>query len=332
MLSATRAAELLARFPEQHLVVVGDLMLDRYVTGAVERISPEAPVPVVHVQEERSVPGGACNVAANIKSLGAEVTLCGVIGEDYFGDEMLRVLAEYGIGTDGISRSPDAVTTVKSRVVADGQQVVRVDREDVSDVQVADSTPFLGTLEEALRTSSGAIIEDYGKGCIHQGLIDIVARSGREQGIPTGFDPKNNYTLNVQGLTLVKPNRPEAFAALQQRDATAHLPVDGDADLIRAAQALLALWQSEFLLLTLGPQGMLVVSADAEPHHVHTRAREVYDVSGAGDTVIATTLLALAGGASPVEAAELANYAAGVVVGKLGTVTCSPDELLAGIC
>ena len=123
MLSSTRAAELLARFPDQHLVVVGDLMLDRYVTGAVERISPEAPVPVVHVQEERAVPGGACNVAANIKSLGAEVTLCGVIGEDYFGDEMLRVLAEYAIGTEGISRSPDAVTTVKSRVVADGQQV-----------------------------------------------------------------------------------------------------------------------------------------------------------------------------------------------------------------
>ena len=130
----------------------------------------------------------------------------------------------------------------------------------------------------------------------------------------------------------MKPNRPEAFAALQRRDTTAHLPVERDPAILEAGKALLAAWKPEFLLLTLGAHGMLVVSAYAEPHHVHTRAREVYDVSGAGDTVIATTLLALAGGATPIEAAELANYAAGVVVGKLGTVTCSPDKLLAGIC
>jgi D-beta-D-heptose 7-phosphate kinase/D-beta-D-heptose 1-phosphate adenosyltransferase len=327
-LSNERARELLAVFPDQKILVVGDLMLDRYVYGAVERISPEAPVPVVHVHRDFEVPGGACNVATNIRALGGECALAGLVGADTYGDHLLSLLGEAGVDIEAVVQSADTVTTVKSRVVADGQHVVRVDREDFMGEDICGSEEFLNHLRNASDDASGVIIEDYGKGVVFQSVVDIAIAAARERGIPCGLDPKDNYELKLDGITLVKPNRAEAFNAVGRIDQGKQKDVEQDEALNEVGQALMERWSPEFLLMTLGDKGMMVFQKGAERHHVDTRAKEVFDVSGAGDTVIATCLLALAAGATPVEAAELANYAAGVVVGKLGTVTCTPDELL----
>ena len=327
-LSIDRAEVLLSGFVNQKVLVVGDLMLDRYVYGSVERISPEAPVPIVHVHQDSEVPGGACNVAANIKALGAGCALSGLVGEDAYGDELIRLLSKAGVDTDGVLKSEDTITTVKTRVVADGQQVVRVDREDYNGEAVSSGDAFLARLREAAEDVSAIIIEDYGKGVVFQPVIDAAVAIAKEKGIPCGLDPKDNYALTLDGITVVKPNRNEAFHAVGRADISKQDDASSDAALIAVGQELYARWSPQFLLMTLGPQGMMVFENGEVRHHVHTRAKEVFDVSGAGDTVIATCMLALASGATPVEAAELANYAAGVVVGKLGTVTCSPEELL----
>jgi len=330
-LSTSRAREILNGFADQNLLVVGDLMLDRYIYGSVDRISPEAPVPIVHVHQDSEVPGGACNVATNIKALGADCTLAGVVGEDPFGDDLLGLLVEAGINVDGVIQSRDTITTVKSRVVADGQQVVRVDREDYHGEALCCGEAFLMAVEAAAATATGVIIEDYGKGVVYQPVVDALIAGAKAKGIPCGLDPKDNYELKLDGITVVKPNRFEAFNAVGRTDTSKQVDAASDEALNEVGGALLDRWSPEFLLMTLGAQGMMVFEGDGRRHHVDTRAKEVFDVSGAGDTVIATCMLALASDATPVEAAELANYAAGVVVGKLGTVTCSPEELLASL-
>ena len=331
-LPESRARELLAEFSRQKILVVGDLMLDRYIYGAVERISPEAPVPIVHVHRDSEVAGGACNVAANINALGGACALSGLVGTDTHGDQLLKMLDDQGVDVDGVFRSAETITTVKSRVVADGQQVVRVDREDFNGESVCCSEDFLNVLRTAAEDATGIIIEDYGKGVVHQPVVDACISLAREKGIPCGLDPKDNYDLKLDGITLVKPNRNEAFSAVGLPDQSKQADAATDTALDEVGQTLFERWSPEFLLMTLGPQGMMVFEdATERRHHVHTRAKEVFDVSGAGDTVIATCMLALASGATPVEAAELANYAAGVVVGKLGTVACSPEELLASL-
>ena len=328
-MNRARARRLLARFPDQRVLVVGDLMLDHYIQGNVTRISPEAPVPVLHVNQERSVPGGASNVASNVRAMSGAADVAGVVGRDAHGQSLTRLLARDGVGVEAVLRLPHVPTTVKTRVVADRQQVVRVDWEKQLEFTDRQLAQFCQQVEKMAAQATAVVIEDYSKGVVQQAVIDAVVHVALQRRIPVGLDPKENYELDVRGITLAKPNRKEAFAHAGLKDpGPADHPLD-DVALLKVSDLLLEKWQPSMLMITLGSQGMLLAGEGVAPRHVPTQAREVYDLSGAGDTVIATCMLALAAGASFGEAAELANFAAGVVVGKLGTATCSRDELLA---
>jgi D-beta-D-heptose 7-phosphate kinase/D-beta-D-heptose 1-phosphate adenosyltransferase len=329
-LTSQRVHSLLQLFQRQRILIVGDLMLDRYIYGHVQRISPEAPVPVVHVQREKAMPGGASNVAVNVRALGGQAALCGLLGRDAAGRELREVLIKGGVITEGILDLPGQHTTVKTRIIADRQQVCRVDWEEKPRLDEPTLDGFCKCIMVELKKSTGAILEDYGKGVLQQRVVDAALTAAKAANIPVGLDPKD-YSLHLAGLTLATPNRKEAFAAAGVPETTPGADPLRDKALLEVGQHLLKKWLPKLLIITLGAQGMLLLAADAPPHHVPTRAREVFDVSGAGDTVIATCLLALAAGAAPVEAAELANFAAGVVVGKLGTATCSSAELLAAV-
>lgn len=319
-------------FRRQRILVVGDLMLDKYIHGSVDRISPEAPVPVVRVARERQVPGGAANVAWNVCAFGGQAVIAGVVGNDAPGRELISLMNGQGICTDAV-RAVDAIhTTVKMRVLADRQQVVRVDWDPEHDYPAVDVEAFCKRVSKEIEACTGVVIEDYSKGIVRQEVMDAVLTAARKKGIPVGLDPKDNLNLRIKGITLATPNYKEAHvcAGLPARPAPAGSPLD-DASLRQATEILLKTWEPEQLLVTLGPNGMYLASAGSAPRVIPTRAREVYDVSGAGDTVIATCVTALAAGASFDEAAVLGNNAAGVVVGKLGTATCSPEELLASM-
>jgi D-beta-D-heptose 7-phosphate kinase/D-beta-D-heptose 1-phosphate adenosyltransferase len=323
-----RTRKLLARFPRQKILVVGDLMLDRYIHGAVSRISPEAPVPVVHVNREKAVPGGASNVANNIRALEGRAGVAGLVGHDAAAAELLGLLRATGVSLNAVRKVPGHRTIVKTRVIAERQQVVRVDWEDRIPFTGKLIAEFLRRLAAEIPKCSGVIIEDYGKGLIQQRVVDVVLRAAKRARVPVGLDPKENEELDVHGVTLATPNRKEAFFAAGREDPGAGAEPLKDEPLLDVGRVLLKKWRPGLLAITLGPHGMLLMEPGRAPRHVPTRAREVFDVSGAGDTVIATCLLAVAAGASFVEAAEIANYAAGVVVGKLGTAVCSQDELL----
>jgi len=327
MLSKARVEELLDAFARVRVLVVGDLMLDRYVFGSVTRISPEAPVPVVHVTREESRPGGASNVALNIGALGGGSTVAGVIGTDEAGADLIRTLRDAGICMDGVVEVPSLQTTVKTRVVADRQQVVRVDREMPATRFEAGGERLCQRLQSLVAAADAVVIEDYGKGVICQRVVDTVLTAARTAGVKVGFDPKDNHRLVLPWLTLATPNYREACLAAGLTEAPLDDPA-GRETLREAGRVLSARWGTEFLMITLGPHGMYMLPKSGEAQVLPTVAREVFDVSGAGDTVIATALTALAAGASHAEAAELANHAAGVVVGKLGTAVCSPSELL----
>lgn len=328
-LSIKRAKELLAGFRHQRVAVVGDLMLDRYIEGSVDRISPEAPVPVVRVRSERSVPGGASNVAVNLRAMGGGASVCGLAGRDAAGRDLIGMLRAARVGTAGVTRPAGLRTTVKTRILAERQQVVRVDHEDAPELAGAALKDACRSVAAEVARSTGVIIEDYGKGFVCQPVIDAVLAAARRAGIPSGLDPKDNHELDVRGITVATPNRREAFHGAQRKDPGAGPDPLADAALLGAARVLLRRWAPRHLLVTLGPQGMLLAAPGAKPRHIPTRAIAVYDVSGAGDTVIAVCVLSLAAGATDEEAAEIANYAAGVVVAKLGTATCTPAELIA---
>jgi D-glycero-beta-D-manno-heptose-7-phosphate kinase len=327
-LKARRAKQILTRFSLQRILVVGDLMLDRYIYGGVSRISPEAPVPIVRVTHEKSMPGGASNVAWNVQSLGSRAAVCGVIGKDANGDELKAVLRRGGVCAVGAMDIEGIRTIVKTRIIAERQQVVRVDWEDDFELAGKMADDFYRRLVVEVKKSTGVILEDYGKGVIRQAVVDAALKTATEIGIPIGLDPKENLDLNVGGVTVATPNRKEAFMIAGVKESPIHSNPLEDEALLKVADILMKKWSPALLLVTLGPLGILLMTKTASPRHVPTRAREVYDVSGAGDTVIATCVLALAAGANPFEAAEMANYAAGVVVGKLGTATCAPQELL----
>ncbi|MCC5847235.1 MAG: carbohydrate kinase [Verrucomicrobia bacterium] len=330
-LSLSRARALLDRFSNHRVLVVGDLMLDRYVHGRVDRISPEAPVPVVKVVREHCVPGGACNVALNIQALGGRASVCGLVGTCIHAEVLMDQLQKAGVDVRPVTADSGVTTVVKTRILADRQQMLRVDRENADMGDKVDSAEFLAKLDAALEKADGMILEDYGKGVLTPSLVRRALDHAKAQGIPSGYDPKDNHELDVAGVTFATPNRKEAFHVAGMRDRNPEREPLEDDDLLRAAQRLRDMWQPLHLMVTLGPQGMFLLSGEAAPQHVSTRAREVFDVSGAGDTVIATTMLALAAGASFREAAELANAAAGIVVAKVGTATTSPAELLAAL-
>jgi len=324
-----RVKEILDTFGQQNVLVVGDLMLDRFIYGDVCRISPEAPVPVVQVKKETDMPGGASNVARNIAMLGGHATVCGVVGNDVHGKKMLSLLEERGVSVEGVMTLPDHSTTVKTRIIAEHQQMIRVDWDTDGDDISGSMQAFGVSVSELAEKADAIIIEDYGKGVVQQAVVDRVIETAKRQNIPTGMDPKDNHELDLRGVTIATPNRGEAYIAMGTIDSKPQKNPLKDERLLKVASGLLDKWHPDMLILTLGSLGMLLVGRDAPLKHIPTRAREVFDVSGAGDTVIAVCLLALASGATKEEAAELANYAAGIVVGKLGTATCSYEELLA---
>lgn len=329
MIELARAEKLLAGFRNRKVLVIGDVMLDRYIAGSVKRISPEAPVPVVCVNGEYSRPGGAANVALNIQSLGGQAILAGVVGRDGPGDELVQILSSGGICTDGIIVSEQDRTTVKTRILADRQQVVRVDHEGSGVVDESTLDAFCKKIATMVGQVDGIVIEDYGKGVITQKLLDTVTQTVAKLGnIPVGLDPKFGHDLDVNGITLTTPNYKEACSAAGLSESKIADDSKMNVNVVMAGNYMLDAWNAKIVLVTLGSHGMCLMVKGEEPKFIPTRAREVFDVSGAGDTVIATAMIALASGADYYEAATLANYAAGVVVGKLGTATCSDRELL----
>lgn len=305
------------------ILVLGDLMLDEFIWGAVHRISPEAPVPVVHVSSESAFPGGAANVARNIADFGGNVAIGGMIGADDNGRLLLQSLHHSNITTKAVIAANDYKTIVKTRIIAKHQQIVRVDREKKRKVEQTDIDLLLHNLQEMIHDIDAIIVEDYGKGFITQPLVDSVINLAAQHMKIVAVDPNPNNPLDWAGATIVKPNRKEAFASVG-------LPFDEDEhNIADLGEVLLEKWRIHSLLITLGEEGMMLFDPPEAPYHIPTRAKEVFDVSGAGDTVIAFYTMAIAAGLRGVVAAELANHAAGVVVGKLGTATVTPRELRA---
>ena len=316
-------------FPARRILVAGDLMLDEFIWGRVSRISPEAPVPIVNVTAESYYPGGAANVARNVREFAAPTCMLGLAGADLHGDRLVRLLAESGIDTAGVQQDPAFQTTVKTRIIARHQQVVRVDRERSAPLSSAQAEQAAGYLDRVIDSVDGIVISDYCKGFLTQPLADHICRLAQVHRKILTVDPHPHNPLHWPGATAIKPNRAEAFLAAGVRPSEPVDPPGRDAALIDVGQSLLARWGPACLLITLGEQGMMLFQKDAAPFHTPTRAQAVFDVSGAGDTVIGVFTLALAAGASPCDAAELANHASGIVVGKLGTATVTSQELMA---
>ena len=327
-LPVARARQILSAASKAHVLVLGDVMLDQFIWGSVARISPVAPVPVLDFERESFMPGGAANVARNLISLKVSTQMFGAVGDDYAASRLKKLLAAQRIGCHGLITNPGRYTSVKTRVVAHKQQVVRIDRETRDGLDAKLEARLLGALKKQLPKADAVIIGDYGKGVVTQHLLNEVKRMCRERGVWLSLDPKPVHQLNLSGLSLITPNRKETFELADLPDETKNLNPFLDKNLMRAAERLLNELRPAVLLVTLGELGMLLCQRGLKPFHIPTVAQEVFDVSGAGDTVIATFTLAIAAGASPVEAAILSNYAAGIVVGKIGTATTTPEELL----
>lgn len=317
----------LSSYRSKRLLVIGDLMLDRFIWGNVSRISPEAPVPVVHVQRESSYPGGAANVARNLTPFTPHVSLMGLIGADDFGSHLVQLLGAEGIDTEGIVRDSGAETIVKTRVIARHQQVCRVDRESPMSLTPSQLEGMMDRLEGQAPHIDAIILEDYGKGLLHQPIIERIVSLAHQHGIVVTADPNPNNKLSWDRVTVLKPNRLEAFRmAGIPEPAPAANPLE-DKALLEVGRLLLERWNMAMLLITLGEHGMLLFDRSGPPRHVAARHREVFDVSGAGDTAVALLTLTLAAGGSALEAVQISNLASGVVVGKLGTATLTPTEL-----
>ncbi len=324
-----RVEELLEAIQNLRALVIGDLMLDHFIWGRVARISPEAPVPVVEFERESWIPGGAANVARNVTALGGASTIFGVVGDDEPGRQIKHLLEEQKVNCAGVLSDPSRPTSIKTRIIAHQQQVVRVDRETCDPLPREISAGLNKQLLAALDETDAVILGDYGKGVVSQALLNEVKNRCRERALWLSLDPKPVHRLNLEGLSLITPNRKEAFELAGICDGQRAANPFDDANLLEAARKLFADLHPALLLITLGDQGMFLCQRDQPPYHVPTVAQEVFDVSGAGDTVIASFTLAIAAGASPIEAAIFSNHAAGVVVGKVGTATVSADELMA---
>lgn len=324
------AATFVEKFKGCRVAVVGDLMLDRYIWGKATRISQEAPVPIVTVERTTSEPGGAANVMRNLATLGAHPIPFGVIGTEEAGVELHALLDKIAFSMQGVIKDSTRRTTQKTRVLAASQQVVRIDTEDTGPLPEI----YLEALIDSLRTTirnrqlDAVIVEDYAKGIVSKDLLAEIVALGRESGIPVMLDPHPANPANVPGLTLMTPNRSEAFALAGAYYVDGRPDISNDKSLLQVVERLEGLWSPDYLLITLGAHGMALFKQGATALHVPTKAREVFDVSGAGDTVIAVFSLAHLAGATPEEAAIMANHAAGVVVGKVGTAPVYPEELI----
>ena len=325
----SRLEHILDRASSRRITVIGDLMLDEFVWGKVGRISPEAPVPVVEVTGESFYPGGAANVARNLREFVDRVAIIGLLGKDRSGQQLRELLADQKIDTSNAVEEAEFHTIVKTRIIARHQQVVRVDRERFIGPSARQVQGVVAAVRKNIPETDAIIFEDYGKGFLSTELVSQIAEAAGTAGKIVAADPNPRNLVQWRGLTVIKPNRTEAFLAAGIPARDADMIPSQDADLKQAGEALLKKWETEYVLITLGEHGMMLFQGGESPHYIPTKAKEVFDVSGAGDTAIALFTLGLACGATPTEAAEIANHASAVVVSKLGTATVTRDELVA---
>ncbi len=316
-----RLSRFVDRFPRTRTLVVGDVMLDHYVWGDVSRISPEAPVPVVRVTKENLLLGAAANVVNNIHALGGKVTVCGVIGKDDAGRQLVRLLESQGLPTGGLVLEQGRQTTIKTRVIAHNQQVVRVDRETKNGIAQDTRFRIFDFVKQQVKDGLDAVVlSDYSKGVITEDLVRDIVKLSRKNGVIVSVDPKVNHFSIYNGVTILTPNTKEASIG-------AKIEIEDEKSLIEAGRLLLKRLRCDAVLITRGEHGMNLFERSGRITHIPTMAQEVFDVTGAGDTVISTLTLAMAAGADMVAASRISNYAAGIVVGVVGTATVRPDEL-----
>ncbi len=324
-LTGDRIRELLKSVSDRAVLIIGDVMLDKYVWGHVRRMSPEAPVPVVEVEREAFHLGGAANVASNVLSLGAEPLLVGLRGaDDPAGSELTGLMDSKGLRTTGLLIDPDRQTTVKTRIIAHQQHVVRADREDRTAAEGEVATRLCDFVEGALETVDAVILQDYNKGVLSSEVLERLLPLLHESGLPVAVDPKFERFFDFRGVTLFKPNVSEVEMALSTN-------LVDEESVIQAARIIQKRLEAANVLITRGSRGMTLLEEDGTTTQVGARARQVYDVSGAGDTVIATITAMLAAGADILEAATVAGYAAGVVVGEVGAVPIRAEALMAAV-
>ncbi len=316
----TRLKHVISTFKEAKVLVVGDLILDEFIWGKVSRISPEAPVPVVWVDSENFMPGGASNVANNIRSLGGEVYLAGIVGADTRGEVLRGLLRKKGIHCEGIFTDSERPTTQKTRVIAHHQQVVRIDREIIRPVSGTLLKEILKFIETKIKSVDALLIEDYGKGVIVPSVVQAIVRMAKKHGKIITVDPKETHFSYYRGVTTITPNHHEAGSA-------AGIQIRDDDSLNKVGKKLLQQLNCETVLITLGENGMSLFQKGKAMIKIPTVARDVFDVSGAGDTVISAYTLARARKATPLEAAHISNCAAGIVVGKVGVAVTTSGEL-----
>ena len=321
LINKEKLREATDRFKDVNVLVIGDIIVDHFIWGTVSRISPEAPVPVVNVTGENFLLGGSANVLNNIYSLGAQAAICGVIGEDFMGNHLLELLSELGSPVTGVVKTPDRPTTRKTRVIAQGQQMVRFDREESVSLLPEIIDQLKRFIDDRINDFDAVIVSDYSKGMISRTLTDHLRKkmsSGKR--IPMVVDPKPGHADFFRQASIITPNNLEA-------QMMSGVEIFDDDSLLRAASRLHEILDCEAVLITRGEKGMALLERNQAIFTIPTVAREVYDVTGAGDTVAASLALGLASGLNYAEAATLANFAAGIVVGKVGTATASLEEL-----
>ena len=323
LLSAKKATDIISKFPKAKVLVIGDLIMDHFIWGSVDRISPEAPVPVVDVSDEEILLGGAANVVNNIRGLGGKCYITGVAGKDSDGKKLLTLLKEKKVDADGIIIDKSRATTIKTRVVAGNQQVVRFDRESREFIGDNILKKVINYVSSMVSKIDVIVVSDYDKGLISAEMLEEVIKIAKKHGKKVAVDPKVTHFDYYEGVNIITPNNKEASEA-------SGIKIKDEKSLYKAADNLIGRTATEALLITRGEHGMSLFEDRIETH-IPTVAKEVYDVSGAGDTVIGVLALALGSGANYKEAATLANFAAGVVVGKLGTATLTKAELLEAV-
>jgi len=316
-----RLIHIVNRLNKSRVMVVGDVMLDEFIWGSVSRISPEAPVPVVWVKSESYMPGGALNVANNIAALGGKAFIAGIVGDDHRGQLLTEEALKRNINIEGLIVDANRPTTLKTRIIAHHQQVVRIDKEDTNPVDSDILRQVMRYVREKIQDIDGIIIEDYGKGLVVPELVKELVNLGKKYKKVISVDPKEEHFSYYKGITVMTPNNHEASKAVG-------FEIKDEDTLIKAGRELVNKLNCAAVLITLGENGMCLFENSKRITHIPTVAQEVFDVSGAGDTVIGTFTQAVACGASLLEAAHISNYAAGIVVGKVGVAVVTKDELI----
>ncbi len=321
-----RALEIIGNFPSSRVLVIGDLMVDHFIWGKVSRISPEAPVPVVEVTKENLMMGGSGNVVSNVRAIGGGVAVAGIIGPDDMGRWLVQELKQKGVNTDGLIVEKERPTTVKTRIVAHGQQMVRYDRESRQAVQPDSIDRIVQYVSDIRDELQAIVISDYNKGIITERLLDGIRQVVKERRIPVCVDPKRNDFTVYRDFDVITPNHHEAGRAVGVEN-THEINAKGRAEIVRIGREILKQYGFRAVLITRGEAGMDLFEQGGRDFHIPAEAKEVFDVTGAGDTAIGIFALSVASGATFREASYLANKAAGIVVGKIGTATVSPAEL-----